>query len=272
MITDMQIPVLTYHSTNISGNDYHTNDHIALRSDLNTIAQLGVSILSAHDLVKWIKGELVLDDKKKYTVLTFDDGIMLDYLDWQHPHHGFQSSFYNLLKAHEDYSHGTSFVIASPKDRKILETTCMGGYSIWSDDWWQAAEDSQLISIENHSWDHLHETLETVAQKDNLKGNFKNIMTFDDAQQQIQQSSTYINSQLKNKKTRLFAYPCGDYNSYLVDEYFPKQQDEIIAAFSCEPFHASKQSNIWKIPRYMCGLHWKNDSEFRKIIQSHSQT
>jgi len=130
----MHIPVLTYHSSNISGNDYHNNDHIALRSDLKTIAKLGVKIISAHDLVKWIKGEMELNDKERYAVLTFDDGLMLDYMDWQHPHHGFQSSFYNILKSHDDYIHATSFVIASPKDRKILEKTCMGGNPIWSDD------------------------------------------------------------------------------------------------------------------------------------------
>lgn len=263
----MQIPVLTYHSTNISGNDYHSNDHIALRSDLNSISQLGVNVLSALDLVKWIRGELQLDNNKKYTVITFDDGVMLDYLDWQHPRHGFQSSFYNILKSHGAYIHATAFVIASPKDRKILEESCMGGYQIWSDDWWQDAEDSQLISIENHSWDHLHKTLEVVKQKHNLKGDFKKIDTFEDADKQIKQSSDYINSQIDNKKTKLFAYPYGDYNAYLVEQYFPDQQDDIIAAFSCEPIHASKHSNIWKIPRYMCGLHWKNDSEFRRIFQ-----
>lgn len=262
----MHIPVFTYHSSNISGNDYHTNDHIALRSDLNSITQLGVKIISAHNLVKWLKGELDLDLKEKYAVLTFDDGLMLDYLDWQHPKHGFQSSFYKILKEHSDDVHATSFVIASPNVRKILEQTCMGGHPIWSDDWWQAAEDSQLLSIENHSWDHLHKTLDTVFQKDNLKGDFKKITTFEEAENQIKQSSNYINSQIKNKRTTLFAYPYGDYNDYLVDNYFPHLQNEIAAAFSCEPCHVSKQSNIWKVPRYMCGLHWKSEAEFKKII------
>ena len=192
----MKIPVLTYHSSNIAGNDYHNNDHIALRNDLNTISQLGIEILSAQDLVMWVRGELELDNNKTYTVLTFDDGLMLDYLDWQHPQYGFQSSFYNILKSFNNYIHATSFVIASPEDRKILEQTCMAGHSIWSDNWWQDAEDSQIFSIENHSWDHLHETLETVAQKDNLKGEFKNIKTFEDAQKQIKQSSDYINLSL----------------------------------------------------------------------------
>jgi peptidoglycan/xylan/chitin deacetylase (PgdA/CDA1 family) len=90
----------------------------------------------------------------------------------------------------------------------------MGGYPIWSDDWWQSAEDSQLISIENHSWDHLHKTLDNVEQVDNLKGDFKKIVNLIDADKQIKQSSEYINSQIKNKNTTLFAYPYGDFNEY----------------------------------------------------------
>ncbi|MFK8013216.1 MAG: polysaccharide deacetylase family protein [Marinicellaceae bacterium] len=264
----MKIPVLTYHSTNISGNEYHNNDHIALKSDLDEISKQGFNILSAHDLVRWIKSEINLDNKKKYVVLTFDDGVMLDYSDWNHPQFGFQRSFFNILKEYNGYIHATSFVIASPKDRKLLEKTCMGGHPIWHDDWWQKAEDSQLISIENHSWDHLHPTLKNVAQKQNLKGNFQYIDSFEDAEKQIKHASLYINSQLNSKKTQLFAYPCGEYNQYLIDDYFPQQQDEILAAFSCEPEHASKCSNVWKIPRYMCGLHWKNKKEFTKIIQN----
>jgi len=262
----MRIPVLTYHATNISGNDYHTNDHIALRTDLNSLSKLGIKIISATDLVRWMKSDLELDSNEKYTVLTFDDGTMLDYRDWQHPLHGFQSSFYNILKSYDDYIHATSFVIASPNDRKTLEKTCMGGHQIWSDDWWQEAQDSQLISIENHSWDHLHKTLNKVLQINNLKGDFSKIETYEDAEKQIKQSSEYINSQINNKKTQLFAYPYGDYNDYLVEEYFPNQQDEILGAFSCEPKHVTKSSNVWQIPRYMCGLHWKNNTEFENIL------
>ena len=262
----MHIPVLTYHSTNISGNDYHNNDHIALSSDLNTISQLNITILSAHDLVKWIKGNLELDHSKKYTVLTFDDGVMLDFIDWKHPLHGFQESFVNIMKLHETTIHATAFVIASPDERKILEFTCMAGHFIWGDEWWQDAEDSGLISIENHSWDHLHETLDKVAQKDNLKGDFKNITTIEDAHKQIHKASEYINKTLKNKNTKLFAYPCGYYNDYLIKEYFPKQQDEIIAAFCTDPLPVNQQTNVWKIPRYTCGLNWNSKEQLKSIL------
>jgi len=97
----MKIPVLTYHTTNISGNEYHLNDHIALE----------------NDLVSWLNGLMKFNTSSKYVVITFDDGSELDCFDWEHPTWGFQRSFYTIMKTHsikvKRYVHATSFVIAS---------------------------------------------------------------------------------------------------------------------------------------------------------------
>jgi peptidoglycan/xylan/chitin deacetylase (PgdA/CDA1 family) len=266
----MKIPVLSYHATNISGNEYTTNDHIALKKDLELLSRLKINIISAAQLVKWLRGDIQLDESLKYAVLTFDDGSDLDYLDWQHPVHGFQLSFFNILNKHskefKQKVHATSFVIASPWVRKILEYTCIRATDTWRDFWWQEAEDSGILSIENHSWDHLHPTLDRVEQCDNLKGDFSVIQTLDDANAQIANACQYIDAQIKDKETSLFAYPYGDYNSYLLKEYFPQEQNRIVAAFSCEPRHVTLGTNIWKIPRYVCGLNWKYTDELKAII------
>lgn len=268
----MNVSVLTYHSINISGNEYHNNDHIALESDLKLFAKLNIKIISAYDLVNWIYGNTQIDETQDYVALTFDDGSELDYSDWQHPTCGFQNSFYTLLKNHHDdtgqFVHATSFVIASPDARKILETTCLGGYKMWGDKWWQAAEDSQILSIENHSWDHLHPTIDVVKQSNNLKGDFSAVDNFQDAQNQIQASCDYINSKLVgiNKHSTLFAYPYGDYNTYMTEEYFPKQQNEIKAAFTCQPKKVTNNTNVWKIPRYVCGADWHSTDELENIL------
>jgi peptidoglycan/xylan/chitin deacetylase (PgdA/CDA1 family) len=266
MATDMKIPVLTYHSTNISGNEYHNNDHIALEEDLKLIHELSIKIISATELVQWLKGELYLTPKKKYVVLTFDDGCELDFYDWDHPIYGFQKSFYNILKEYQKKIHATSFVIASPNARKILEQTCLAGHKIWGDTWWQNAEGSHHISIENHSWDHVHETLGQVMQEENKKGDFKQIKTFKDADAQIKQASDFINLQIKDKETKLFAYPYGDYNNYLCEEYFQKEQKQIIAAFTCDAKHVENTTDLWKLPRYVCGEDWNNLMQLENII------
>ncbi len=262
----LQIPVLTYHSLNILGNDYHNNDHIALAQDLKLIADLGIEVISAYKLVQWLKQECTLDEKQKYVVLTFDDGSELDFKGWHHPQFGKQKSFYAIMQDFCGKIHATSFVIAAPSIRLELQKTCLAGHAIWRDDWWQQAQDSKILGIENHSWDHLHSTLKTVAQCDNLKGDFRKITCFDDANTQIKLASDYINSQIKNKKTSLFAYPFGHYNQYLTEEYFPKKQNAIQAAFTCDGSKVNQQSPIWKIPRFVCGQHWHSIHELNKLL------
>ena len=41
----MRVPVLAYHSNNISGNDYASNDHVALAEDLRMIQRSGLRIV-----------------------------------------------------------------------------------------------------------------------------------------------------------------------------------------------------------------------------------
>lgn len=262
----MEIPVLTYHSTNISGNDYQNNDLVAFQKDIQLIKSLGVEIISAIQLVDWLGDKLTLDKSKNYVVLTFDDGCELDYFDWEHPTYGWQKSFFSSIKQFKNNIHATSFVIASNASRKILEKTCTAGYKIWGDQWWQEAEDSGLMSIENHSWDHLHHTLDNVCQMDNLKGDFTKIQSFEDANNQIAKASKYIDSRIINKQSTLFAYPYGHYNDYLTELYFPKEQNTIQAAFTCEKGNVLKTTNIWKIPRHVCGLHWKKTEELKSIL------
>ncbi len=267
----MKIPILTYHSTNIDGNDYHNNDHVAFAADLEIFASENIKIISAHKLVEWLKGKLSLDPSQKYVALTFDDGCELDYLDWHHPTHGFQPSFYSLMQSYKSDIHATSFVIASPQDRVILQDTCLAGHEIWGHQWWNIVEESGLISIENHSWDHVHMTLPRVQQKNNIKGDFKFVDTFAEADAQIGQATTFIESTISGKNVSLFAYPYGHYNEYLTDEYLPHRQNKILAAFSCDDSYVTPTSHLWNIPRFVCGLHWHKTSQLMEILNGNYQ-
>lgn len=264
----MQVFVLTYHSTNIFGNTYQSNDLVAFRKDLILFKTLEIEIISTHDLIAWIKGLKSLDSDKKYVVLTFDDGCELDYIDWEHPTHGQQISFYSSMKNYDESIHATSFVIASKQARATLVETCTAGFEIWGDQWWKEAEESGFMSIQNHSWDHLHTTLSTVKQQDNIKGDFTKVVNLNDANAQIQDASDYINSQIEDKKTSLFAYPYGHFNDYLTKEYFPNKQDEILAAFTCGARPVLKNTSLWEIPRYVCGLDWKTSVDLKIIFDS----
>jgi hypothetical protein len=172
----MKIPILSYHSHTIGGRTYETNDHVALYEDLRTIQALGVRIVPLHWVVEWI-----LDQKEdsllgRCVAITFDDGADADFYDMNHPRHGHQISFFNTLRdfraevgaSAQPSLQATSFVIASPEVREVIDLRCLReiGLKGMSDDWWGAAQQSGLLSIQNHSWDHNHPAANYVCQKD----------------------------------------------------------------------------------------------------------
>src|SRR5690606_28187268 len=53
----------------------------------------------------------------------------------------------------------TSFVIVDPEARAELDRSCLAGRGWWGDEWWDDALRSGLFAIENHSWDHHHDSL-----------------------------------------------------------------------------------------------------------------
>ncbi len=261
----LKIPILLYHSANISGNQYNTNDCIAFENDLKTIKECGINIISTYTLIDYLTGKIELDRNKKYVVITFDDGVNLDFIDSHYLEFGNQKSFYTSMKEFQEDIHATSFVIASSHARKNMDVDCLNNQKLITDDWWRTASESNIFAIENHSWDHVHPSNNQVFQQDNIKGDFNKILTVSDADNQIQKSSEFIDDKT-NKKTCLFAYPYGDYNDFMSEEYFPNKQNKIKAAFTCDAKYVTKNTNIWKIPRFICGKHWQNSSEFKKLI------
>lgn len=175
------IPVLCYHSWTINGESYGSNDHVALESDLRALSRRGYKILPVPALVAYLLGELPVRDikKDKLVCLTFDDGRDFDYFDCHHDVYGYVPSFHTILKKskewlpqHSDGPRAISFVIASPEARDTLDRTCGEGRKEWNDSWWKESIQTGLLGIANHSWDHVHDTLETVRQRDNKKGSF----------------------------------------------------------------------------------------------------
>ncbi len=108
-----QIPVLGYHSLNAPGNNYQSNDHIALEQDLKLIHREGFTILSASKLVDYLLNKCWNKLNGNYVVLSFDDAPDVDYYDFHHPDVGCIKSFHTLLQQYNVPA--ISFVIASPE-------------------------------------------------------------------------------------------------------------------------------------------------------------
>ena len=49
--------ILTYHSQNVHGHSCAENDHTALRQDLESLHEAGVSIVSLRRVADWLDGE-----------------------------------------------------------------------------------------------------------------------------------------------------------------------------------------------------------------------
>ena len=269
----MKVPILTYHSTNIYGNDYATNDHVALTEDLRTIARLGLRIVSAAQVVDVLLGEAPRSSVDNAIALTCDDGSYFDWHDMDHPHFGVQRGFAGILRDHMlrtgRHAQMTSFVIVSPEARAVLDVTCMAGRDWWRDDWWREATSEGLISIENHSWDHNHATLPQTVQREQRKGTFRTIDTWTDADAEIRAAAAWLDTHLAPCRSTLFAYPYGEWNDYLVREYFPRHGHEHCqrAAFTGEPHPVEADSDRWLLPRYVCGHHWKTPGELERLLR-----
>ena len=265
----MRAVVLCYHSNNVNGADYASNDHIALREDLRLLHALGIRVAPLHDVVKLLDG----DDAAADTVaISFDDGSWFDWHDLEHPTLGPQRSFANVLAdAETDLGTpqpATSFVIVSPQARSELDRTCLIGQGWWGDEWWDEAVRSGRLAIESHSWDHQHDTLAQTAT--GLPGGiFRNIVTHEAADIEIRQASDFLDARLPMRRTRHFAYPYGDVPGYLVQDYLPncRHEHRLEAAFGTRPEPVHVGANRWHLGRYVCGPHWNSVDGLRAVLR-----
>jgi len=276
--------VLTYHSHHVLGPDYARNDHIALPVDLHTIAKSGARIVSLATLVDAIEAHQAgsaAPEHATLVALTFDDGPVWDVADFVHPVLGYQRGFANAMQDFRATERGraqtglsaTSFVIASPEARRAMETTFDADYTFLqagalSDAWWPRAIDTGLIAIGNHSWDHLHPALDTVAHSQQARGDFTQVTTAPDAQAQIGAAMAHINARTGGRAAPFFAYPFGHVSDFLQREYLPREGRAmgLRAAFTTEPSAIDGSQSVWCLPRFTCGHHWRSPEELAAIL------
>lgn len=270
----MRIPVLTYHSNNVAGNDYADNDHVALAQDLRQIHRRGLRIVPLARVVDVLLGTAPASTVENAVALSFDDGSWFDWYDIEHPTCGLQTGFAGVLRDFAAQTgaaaHATSFVIVSPQARAELDRTSLVGRGWWGDEWWPAAQREGLLAIESHSWDHNHPTLALTAQRDGIKGTFRSIDNYADADAQLRQASDWLDLRCAPHRTSLLAYPYGESNAYLTEEYLPRHAGEhrLRAAFGTEPAPLEATSPRWRLPRFVCGDAWKTPDELHHVLET----
>ena len=273
----MKVPVLAYHAMNISGSGYAENDHVALARDLEVMTTAGFQVRPLHEVVDGVLAG-TLDSQARIVALSCDDGSDFDYRDIEHPTHGPQRGMVGILRDFraarphaQPNLHITCFVIVSPAARQELDRTCMVGRGWWNDDWWQEAVASGLAGIANHSWDHNHGSLARAPLAAAAAGTFHSVATAEMADHEILQGQRHLQRVAPNPSARLFAYPYGEANDYLVREYLPRlarRGDEApLAAFTTEPEYVFAGSDRWRLPRFVCGEHWKTPQGLAAILE-----
>jgi peptidoglycan/xylan/chitin deacetylase (PgdA/CDA1 family) len=213
-------------------------------------------------------------DLQRSVCISFDDGVDADVHDLDFPGHGPQRSFLNIMRDFQDefgpeaqpMLHATSFVIASPEARAVMDRHSLFGKGWMKDDWWRQDHDG-LLAIANHGWDHAHPDLRHLGEAPD--GHFRAVGDLQKADRQIRAAADYIASRMDGRWPDLFAYPYGHVNEYLPGEYFPANVHHgTRAAFTTEPQPVTPGSDRWRLGRYVCGRDWRSESDLQKILLS----
>ena len=274
MQRSLRVPILAYHATNVDGDTYATNDHVALAEDLRLLDALGFQVVPLTRVVDALLSDTAMLPERSIA-LTFDDGTDFDFHDRVHPTQGLQRGMLNILRdfanAHgagrQPQLHATAFVVASPQAREELDRRSMVGAGWWGDAWWPQAVASGLLGIGNHSWDHNHALVTNTLPRARAD-TFETVDTPALADYQIRQAHDYIAQRAPNAAADLFAYPFGETNAFLLNEYFPGGQARtgVRAAFTTQATHVTQHSNRWALPRYVCGAAWRSSQELRALL------
>jgi len=253
--------VLTFHSQNVTGYEHAAlDDHVALDESLNLLAALGMPVLRLVDAVHYLRES---PDKlpARYVCLTFDDGTDFDWRLVKGPTGQIHEPFSSILKRHE--ATGTSFVVASPEAREDIMRPLQPVQM--SEDWWHDAQQSGLIDIGVHGWDHVHPSVTAMRSTPDLIERFDRVASREQALLQIDKAVDYIATRAGPGSARVFAYPYGQVSDFLADSYLPAQ-DRILAAFTTAGVAIEEGMDRWRLPRFVCGWHWRSPDELRKLL------
>lgn len=263
----MKAAILTYHSQNIAGEETWNNDHVALAADLDALHSAGCRFISLDTLVEGLFDFAPLPAGQPLVCLTFDDGCDFDVRTLDFPGYGQQPGFLQIMEAFvsrqgnmaQPALHATSFVIASPEARQLIDRKSLFGSGLMSDDWWARADTHPLMAIGNHGWDHNHADLEAGEY---ARGGFQMVDSLEHCRQQVVQAAVSIGHKT-GRKPCFFAYPFGESSEYIRTEYFPLRFEEhgCLAAVGTEPGPVSDQSDRWNLPRFVCGRDWSTPGE-----------
>ncbi len=268
-----RLVVLAWHSINVTGTDYSTNDLVAFGEDLHALDRLGWTILPLRDALDARRAGSL---PERTVCLTLDDGSIMDWHPFDHPTAGAQvpardrlAAFTEGLPADSRHRpHASVFVLASPEARAEMDRVDYFSLGVWDHDWWAAANSSGRMSVENHSWDHNHPSLARTAGPPDRPRDFLSIDEEATCRAQIEPASDYI-ERVAGRRPRFFAYPWGQASDYLRGEFLPAFGASLglEAALGCEAGPVTEASDRWYLPRFVCGRDWTSPDGLEALLR-----
>ena len=236
----------TSQSQNVAGSDTANNDHVALAADLDAMNAAGCQFVPLSTMIDRVFSGAPLNGEAPLLSLTFDDGCDYDVRSLEFPGYGVQPGLLQIMESFIERHgseaqpglHATSFVIASPAARRIIDRTSLFGSS--------------------------HPDLGAGLY---ARGGFSVVASLEHCQQQVVTAGEFIEV-ITGSRPRFFAYPFGESSDYIRDEFFPLHGDEhrCLAAISTDPGLVTSQSNRWNLPRFVCGRDWSNPRELLSVL------
>lgn len=272
----MRVPILTYHAANVAGRDYVGNDHVALAADLEALHAAGWRVVPLGRVVDALdRGDA--GDLSRCVALTCDDGTDFDVHDLEFPGHGVQRGFLGILRdfrarhghAAQPGLHLTSFVVADPIARRAIDRACLFDRDQIREDWWRAAQDSGLMAIGNHSFDHNHPCLGPDGPHGLRRGEFHAVADETKADYEIAGAQDYLARALAPSRPEYFCYPFGQVPEFVSTDWLPRRGPALglRAAFGADGRVATLADDRWNLPRYVCGWHWKAPEDFAALLR-----
>lgn len=233
----MTAPILTYRLPQYGDPDDEKTFHSSLRSDLETIARLGKTIVSLERIADALQSDR-LHELENRVALSFDAGITAAT--------GRQvEGILEILKGfgREHHVHTTLFVSGSGADFAPPAVQSA----------WLKAERSGLVRIENGGW---------IADG-------RPPADPHEASREISRASVRINAIMGHGGCRLYAYPEGRCNDLMANDFLPRfiSQHHLKAAFSTEPATVARGDNRWRLPRFRWGRDWRTTDDLESLLK-----
>jgi peptidoglycan/xylan/chitin deacetylase (PgdA/CDA1 family) len=266
--------ILTFHSHNVAGDGYATNDHVALDATLTLLERRRVPVLRLVDVARRLRARTFGALPTRFACITFDDGSDYDWRDMEFRGHGTQRSMFSILRSHSRSlmglawsrrAHATSFVIASGEARREIAAAALGDPGLMTDAWWRQAQRSGLMDIGTHGWNHVHPAVSEMSSRPDLIERFDRIESAPDAELQVDRAFDAIQAAAGREAGLVFAYPYGQVSDFVADSHLPAH-GRIVAAVSVDPRPVTAASDPWRMPRYVCGPHWSSEAGLEKIV------